>query len=364
MHKLADMKYKKFILTLIILLVVPFTTTLKASGHSEEGGELNVKELIFHHLLDSYEWELPLTDAKVPLPVILRDYQGEWYLFSSARLAHGAEYEGFKITHEGDNSGKIVGTDAQGNEYRPLDFSITKNVSEIILSAIIILVILLSLARWYKKNPYKAPRKLFGGIELLVEMVYVEVIKPILGPDAKRFAPYLLTIFFFILTINLMGMITVFPGGANLSGNIAVTLVLALLTFIVVNVFGTKHYWKDLFWPEVPMFMKFPIPIMPVIEVFGALTKPVALMIRLFANMMGGHMITLVLISLIFIFASLGVAVQSGTSVFSVLFALFMGVLHLLICLIQAYVFTMLSTIFIGLAQIHGHKEEKKTEKQ
>lgn len=342
-----------------MLLAIPFATTIKASSHAEGDGELNVKELIFHHLLDSYEWELPCTDAKLPLPIIVRDYQGKWHMFSSSRLSHGEEYEGFKITHEGDNSGKVVGTDAEGNEYRPLDFSITKDVSEIILATIIILILLLSLARWYKKNPNKAPRKLFGGIELLIEMVYVEVIKPILGKDAKRFAPYLLTIFFFILTINLIGMITTFPGGANLSGNIAVTLVLALLTFLVVNIFGTKHYWKDLFWPEVPMFMKFPIPIMPVIEIFGALTKPVALMIRLFANMMGGHMITLVLISLIFIFASLGTAVQSGTALFSTIFALFMGVLHLLICLIQAYVFTMLSTIFIGLAQIHGHKEEK-----
>lgn len=361
MYKLTNIN-KRFIILLVMLLVFPLTT-LQASSHADEEEGLNVKELIFHHLLDSYEWELPCTEAKLPLPIIVRDYQGEWHIFSSARLAHGAEYEGFTITHEGDNSGKVVGIDADGNEYRPLDFSITKNVSEIMLATVIILTLLLSLARWYKKNPNKAPRKLFGGVELLIEMVYVEVIKPILGADAKRFAPYLLTIFFFIFTINLIGMVTVFPGGANLSGNIAVTLVLAVLTFLVVNIFGTKHYWKDLFWPEVPMFMKFPLPIMPVIEVFGALTKPVALMIRLFANMMGGHMITLVLISLIFIFAALGQAVQTGTAVFSILFALFMGVLHLLICLIQAYVFTMLSTIFIGLAQIHGHKQEHKEKK-
>ena len=182
-------------------MVLPFTTTLKASGHADEGGELNVKELIFHHLLDSYEWELPCTHVKLPLPIIVRDYQGDWHLFSSSRLAHGEEYEGFKITHEGDNSGKVVGIDAQGNEYRPLDFSITKNVSEIMLATIIILSLLLSMARWYKKNPNKAPRKLFGGVELLIEMVYVEVIKPILGHDAKRFAPYLLTIFFLVLVL-------------------------------------------------------------------------------------------------------------------------------------------------------------------
>ncbi len=360
MPKLNNMMFRRYILLLAMLLSISFTTATKASAHSEEEGGLNVKELIFHHLLDSYEWELPCTHVKIPLPIIVRDYQGEWHLFSSSRLAHGEEYEGFKITHHGDNSGKVVGINAEGEEYRPLDFSLTKNVTEIMLAAILMLLIFLPMARWYKKNPYKAPRKFFGGVELLIEMIYGEVIKPILGKDAKKFAPYLLTVFFFIFIINLLGMITVFPGGANLSGNIAVTMVLALMTFLVINIFGTKHYWKDLIWPEVPMFMKCPIPLMPVIEIFGALTKPMALMIRLFANMMGGHMITLVLVCLIFIFSAFGLAVQSGTAVFSVAFALFMGVLHLLICLIQAYVFTMLSTIFIGLAQIHEHKEEKK----
>ena len=154
-------------------------------------------------------------------------------------------------------------------------------------------------------------------------------------------------------------MIVVFPGGANLSGNISITLVLALCTFLVVNFMGTKHYWKDLFWPEVPMWMKCPVPIMPVIEVFGAIPKPVALMIRLFANMLGGHLIVLVLISLIFIFGTMGAAVLAGTTVLSVLFSVFMNLLHFLICFIQAYVFTMLSALFISLARVKGEKEIK-----
>lgn len=184
------------------------------------------------------------------------------------------------------------------------------------------------------------------------------MIKPILGPDARRFAPYLLTLFFFILCINILGMIVIFPGGANLSGNISITLVLAVCTFLAVNFSGTKHYWKDLFWPEVPMWMKCPVPLMPVIEIFGVFTKPVALMIRLFANMLGGHLIVLVLISLIFIFGTMGAAVLGGTTVLSVAFSLFMNLLHFLICFIQAYVFTMLSTIFISLARVHGEEKQ------
>lgn len=329
------------------------------SAADGNGGEFNVKEVIFEHLLDTYKWELPFTHAYVSLPVIVRDYEGGWHVFDSRNLYEKGEYEGFTISHGGDYSGKIVGKDAEGNIYRPLDLSITKDVSEIILAAILVLLIFFPMARWYRKNGNKAPRRFLGAVELIVDMIYSEVIKPVLGKDARKFAPYLLTLFFFILIINLLGMITVFPGGANLSGNLAVTMVLAILTFLVVNIFGTKHYWKDLFWPEVPMWMKCPVPLMPLIEVFGAITKPVALMIRLFANMLGGHMITLVLVALIFIFSTLGMAVQSGTAVFSMIFALFMAVLHLLICLIQAYVFTMLSTIFISLARVHGEERHE-----
>ena len=158
--------------------------------------------------------------------------------------------------------------------------------------------------------------------------------------------------------MNLLGLIVIFPGGANLTGNIAVTMVLALFTFFITNLFGSKHYWKDIFWPEVPLWLKFPIPIMPMIEVFGIFTKPAALMVRLFANMMGGHMIVLVLTLLIFIFSGLfGAGVGAGTTVISMAFSIFMLLLDCLVSFIQAYVFTMLSTIFISLAQVHGHHE-------
>ena len=189
--------------------------------------------------------------------------------------------------------------------------------------------------------------------------MYQGVIKPTLGAKAPKFAPYLLTVFFFILVMNLLGLIVIFPGGANLTGNIAVTLVLSLLTFFIVNIFGTKHYWKDIFWPDVPLWLKFPIPIMPIIEIFGVFTKPAALTVRLFANMMGGHIIVIVLTLLIFILAVLGPSVTAGATVVSVIFSIFMLLIDVLVSFIQAYVFTMLSTLFISLAQEEGHKEKE-----
>lgn len=339
-----------------------FSFNLSAQETSDTEGEkaFNPKETIFKHLLDEYSWELPFShEYKISLPVIVRDYKGDWKVFWSSRLEHGQQYDGFYIAQDGPNKGKVESVDDQGNRYRPLDLSITKNVLALIIAAILCAWCVLSVARWYKKKRYKAPRKGVGAIEFLIEFVYTGVIKSTLGDKAPRFAPYLLTIFFFILLMNLLGLIVIFPGGANLTGNIAITMVLALCTFIVVNVFGTKEYWKETFWPDVPMWLKFPLPIMPLIEVFGIFTKPAALMVRLFANMMGGHMIILSLISLIFIFGAFGAVVVGGITVISVLFSLFMLMIDTLVSFIQAYVFTMLSTLFISLAQVDGHHAEK-----
>ena len=278
-------------------------------------------------------------------------------MFSSARVEHGATYDGFKISSEGEYKGKLVGTDANGAEYRPLDISITKNVAALFISALVVVLCVMSIYRWYKKNPLKAPRKGTAFLELIVEFVYSSVVRPTLGKNAKKFGPYLLTVFFLILIMNLLGLIVIFPGGANLTGNIAVTLVLALFTFFITNVFGTKHYWKEVFWPDVPLWLKFPLPIMPMIELFGLFTKPAALTIRLFANMMGGHIIVLVLTLLIFIFGAFGAAAMGVTTVVSVAFSLFMLLLDTLVSFIQAFVFTMLSALFISMAQ-EGHGEE------
>ena len=348
-------KVLSILLTLMMALsVAPFAA--QASDHSS--GVEDPKGIIFEHLGDTYGWAAPFSHSTyIPLPIIVRDCNGDWHVFSSARVEHGATYDGFKISSEGEYKGKLVGTDANGAEYRPLDISITKNVAALFISALVVVLCVMSIYRWYKKNPLKAPRKGTAFLELIVEFVYSSVVRPTLGKNAKKFGPYLLTVFFLILIMNLLGLIVIFPGGANLTGNIAVTLVLALFTFFITNVFGTKHYWKEVFWPDVPLWLKFPLPIMPMIELFGLFTKPAALTIRLFANMMGGHIIVLVLTLLIFIFGAFGAAAMGVTTVVSVAFSLFMLLLDTLVSFIQAFVFTMLSALFISMAQ-EGHGQE------
>lgn len=334
---------------------------LDEAAEETDEHKFDIKETIFEHLGDGYGWEVPFNHHKrIPLPVIVWGKDG-LHIFSSSRVTHGEEYvDGdatFKIATEGDYKGKLVEI-VDGKEYKPWDFSITKNVCAIFIACIIVALLLLQLARWHKKNPFKAPRKMTGAIEALVEFIYAGVIKPTLKEKSAKFAPYLLTVFFFIFFMNLLGLIVVFPGGANVTGNIAVTMVLAIMTFVITNFFGTKVYWKEIFWPDVPIWLKCPLPIMQIIEVFGIFTKPAALTVRLFANMMGGHMIVLILTLLIFIFASMGVAVASGTAAISIAFSVFMLLIDVLVSFIQAYVFTMLSTIFISLAQAKHEEHE------
>lgn len=336
------MKYTRYIFLSILL----FTGMLTYAA--EEEGAFNPEKVIFEHLGDEYGWSIG--KWQLPLPVIVRDEVGGWHVFSSGRLKDGAVYEGFRLAADGKYAGKVIGITQTGQQYRPWDFSVTKNVLSLIICSLVMCWLVFPLVRWYKKKPYTAPHKVRGMMEVAIEMLYKDVIVSVLGKNARRFAPYLLTVFFFILIANLMGLIVVFPGGTNLMGNISITFVLSICTFVVVNVSGRKKYWKEIFWPDVPTWLKFPVPMMPLIELFGIFTKPVALMIRLFANMLGGHLITLVLVSLIFIFSTMGAAAAGGTAIVAVIFAVFMGLIDLLICFIQAYVFFMLSTIFISLA--------------
>ena len=252
---------------------------------------------------------------------------------------------------------KIVEKDATGEEIRPFDISITKNVLALFVNSAILVAIMLGCARWYKRHEVSegAPKGGVGMIEALVVMINDEVIKGCIGEDYRRYAPYLLTAFFFVLVNNLMGILPIFPGGANVTGNIAITLVLALCTFLFTNICGTKAYWKDIFWPKVPMWLKVPVPLMPMIELFGIFTKPFALMIRLFANIMAGHAAILSLVAIIFITVKAGPVINGSMTVISVLFGIFMDMLELLVAFIQAYVFTMLSAVFIGLSRV---KEE------
>lgn len=324
----------------------------------EAGSAVDVKKIVFGHIGDSYEWHIATwgkTRIVLPLPVILYSKSSGWHAFLSSRLEeNGGSYEGFSIAPDGSRyEGKLVEQDATGKEIRPWDISITKVVFAVIFNSLLLILIILSVAQWYRKHPQgsAAPGGFVGFMEMFIMMVNDDIIKSCVGPKYRKFAPYLQTVFFFVLINNLMGLIPFFPGGANVTGNIAVTMVLALFTFVIVNFFGTKTYWKEIFWPDVPWWLKVPVPMMPFIEFFGIFTKPFALMIRLFANILAGHMAMVVLTCLIFISASMGPVLNDSLTVTSVLFNIFMDALELLVALIQAYVFTMLSAVFIGLAQ-------------
>ena len=192
-------------------------------------------------------------------------------------------------------------------------------------------------------------------MEILIVSINNDIIKPTIGEGSDKYAPYLLTLFFFIFTNNLLGLIPIFPGGANVTGNIAITLVLALVTFFVVTFSGTKEYFKDIFWPDVPTWLKVPIPLMPAIELVSVFTKPFTLMIRLFANIMAGHSIVLGLTCVIFVTVSLGTAINATMTGVAVVFVVFMDFVELLVAYIQAYVFTILTALYIGMARIKPH---------
>ncbi len=353
---------KKAITAIVALVIVALMAWGYVDAMHDSKGQMekpNPQEIIFEHLGDAYGWEVPFMHSKrIPLPVIVRAQDGSWHMFLSSRLEGGANYQGFELAHGGDYNNKVVQVLPDGSQYRPVDLSITKNAAGIIIAALLVIAMVFKVRNWYKKNGMKAPRRFTAALELVVDFVYTDTIRPIMGKEAPKYGPYLLTAFFFILTMNLLGLIVIFPGGANLTGNLAVTAVLALATFLVTNLTGTKHYWKEMFWPEVPTALKCPVPLMQVIEIFGIFTKPIALMIRLFANMMGGHMVVIVFMLLIFIFGSMfGVAVGGGMTVLSVALSLFMLLLDTLVSFIQAYVFTILSTMFISMAHVHAHAE-------
>ena len=320
---------------------------------------------------DSHEWHVTdLGEGKslvIPLPVIVNSSTG-WHVFSSSRFEHHPDAQGLRrmksdapfniqnlaIATEGDNAGKIV-----ENGEPVLDLSITKTVAVMFINVAILLCCILGSARWYKKRQASdpAPGGFVGFVEMLVMYVVDDIIKPGVGKGYEKYVPYLLTCFFFIFTCNVMGLIPFPPGSGNVTGNIAVTFFLALCTFIIVQFSGNKHYWKDIFWPEVPTWLKAPIPIIPVIEFVGIFTKPFALMIRLFANMMAGHAIAVAITCIIFLVASQAVAVQLSMSALSVIMSVFMMCLECLVCFIQAMVFTMLSAVFIGLARVEPAHE-------
>lgn len=318
-----------------------------------------VSDMIMGHIGDNHYWDAFGHHIMLPLPCIVYTKSHGLKVFMSSVFEHGhASYEGMVLANLG---AKIVWEDASNTE-KIYDFSITKVAATIILGSLVIVLIFLSVAKSYKKRAGKAPKGFQNLMESLILFIRDGVIKSSVGPRYKEFQPLLLTIFWFIFIINLMGNIPFFPGGANATGNIAIPLVMAAVILFYVTVNANKYYWKHIFLPDVPVGLY--ILLIP-IEILGFFLRPFVLMLRLFANITAGHIIILGFFSLIFIFGSMKTWVGLAVSPASVAFTVFMGMLELLVAFLQAFVFTLLSSLYIGMAiEEHGHHDsEHATEK-
>ena len=326
--------------------------------HEEKAEKFNIGEMIMHHISDAHEWEFAHGVA-ISLPVILLD-NGKLEVFSSSNFYHNPvaghervyKHGNYIMEHE-----HIYRAGADGEADKSghvLDFSITKNVASLLLSAVLLILIFTSVAKGYVNNRGKAPKGIQSFLEPIILFIRDEVIKPSIGVHYERYTPYLLTLFFFIAINNLLGLI---PGGANLTGNIAVTLVLAIITFIIVHVNANKHYYLHLIKPTgVPVAL---LPIMIPVEIIGVFMKPFSLMIRLFANITAGHIIILSLLGLIFIARNLGGAGTGlAVSPLVIIFTLFMNTIELLVAFLQAFIFTLLTSMYIGSAIEESHEAD------
>jgi F-type H+-transporting ATPase subunit a len=385
------------------LLVEGHDSTHPADGHSTEAaGKYNPTDMILNHIGNSNEFHL-FDKYTIPLPCILYSKQDGLKTFMSSIFHHGTRahdryvtdhgvvrrildesfpmgdieletkaHEGHAIAveHEKVDGEEIGFVSYQGKKYQLekarglltstsfFDFSITKNVFTMLLASIFLIVIMLTVASTYKKREGQAPKGLQNFVEPIIQFIRDDVAVPMLGDKYMTYFPFLLTIFFFILTCNLFGLIPLFPFGANTTGNIATTGALALITFIVVNLNGKKDYWKHIFWmPNVPVPMK--IFLAP-IELIGVFTKPISLMIRLFANITAGHIIILALVGLIFVFGNAGQSIAGAGAgiVVAIPFTMFLNVIELIVALIQAFIFTILTASYIGAATEEHHHDE------
>ncbi len=364
-----------FIFPLFVLLFFSinnaFSETNDAGTQPNKKEKFNAGKMIIEHVVDNHEWhiaEVGETVIYIPLPVILID-NGKLVVFSSSRFHHGEEsYNGYKLDAEGKidkgkYSGKIVklkeGTESEVASV-PLDFSITKNVLSIFISCLLLYLIFISIARRYKKRGLVPRGFLQSSLEFILLFIRDEVARPIIGEKKyEKYLPFLLTVFFFIFFTNLLGLIPFMPGGANVTGNIAVTMVLAIFTFVITTFSAKRSYWKHIVnTPGVPWWLKLPVPLMPIVEALGVFTKPFVLAVRLFANITAGHIIILGFMALIFIFGQFSVGAGYGISVVSVIFGVFMSLIELLIAFIQALIFTLLSALYFSMAIEEHHEEE------
>ena len=320
------------------------------------------------HMFDYYDKDGNEHAVAIPLPIILLN-DGHLDIFMSSRFHHGhADYKGYRLVGGGmeteeivcvDEAGNVM-MDAEGKVKKPLDFSITKVAAAIMIIVALLIVLVMVTKRGYKKCENQAPRGVQSLVEMLVVFVRDSIVRPMIGETHyQKYLPYLLTLFFFIFFTNCMGLIPFFPAGANVTGNLAVTATLAVITFLITNISGNKHYWIDIFnTPGVPAWLKI-FPLMPLIELVGVFTKPIVLMIRLFANMTAGHIVILGFVVIIFIISNtISMGVGAGVSIISVVFSVFISVLECLVAYIQAFVFTMLTALYIGMAVQEPHHAE------
>ncbi|WP_066630207.1 F0F1 ATP synthase subunit A [Labilibacter marinus] len=358
---------KKFLCVLVVLSSIFCSAIYASDTHSktEENEEaFDPTELIMHHISDSHVWHVVSwgegeneKHIEIPLPIILIN-DGTFHFFLYSEFDHDTHIAESKGSYFFYHHGKIYNTDKHGNvEYdsdhhiinsKPLDFSLKRNVWSMWISIVIMIWVFTSVAKAYKGGPAK-PKGAQSLFEPIIQFVNEDIITEQIGAEkGPKFAPYLLTVFFFIWFNNILGLVPFFPGGSNFTGNISVTMVLALITFFITNINGSKSYWKHtLTAPGVPFFVK--VLLVPV-EIIGLFTKPFALMIRLLANITAGHIIILSLVSLIFILKTIYI------SPVSILLTLVMFVLELLVAALQAYIFTLLSALFIGMAvEDHEH---------
>ncbi len=416
MLKAAKIKGFKVLMGVLTFVAIfgfqAFSNTEHGAEAHAEAAEHTEKEvfkpgdMILDHIKDSYGWHIADIGGhpiSIPLPVILITKDNGLVVFSSSAFNHGhsaytlgetANFKGlaFRRDNQGYDSldvsltshfvlkdGHVVSfrSPEAGFDYTNIhnlnegitreasvmdffngkngsfiDISITKNVFSLLLAVGLLLFVFLSIAKAYTNTRGKAPKGLQSFMEPLILFIRDEVAKPSIGHGYEKFLPYLLTVFFFIWINNMMGLIPVFPFGANVTGNIAVTLVLAIFTFVLTHINAKKTYWKHIFLPDVPGWL---LPLMIPIEIFGTLIKPVVLTLRLFANITAGHIIVLAFFSLIFIFGAMAPVAGFGVSIVSVAFTIFMNFMELLVAFLQAYVFTLLSAIYIGMAVEEHH---------
>ncbi len=333
----------------------------EAHGDAHTKKDFNAGELIMEHIGDSHDWHL-WGHTHLPLPVIVKSPNG-FELFSSSHLAHGAHHQGAFGTYALDGKNKlfVVGTNGEKDEAATgaiTDLSITKNAATLILCVVLMCVIFIGMARGHAKRGTSAPKGLASFLEPVILFVRDDIAKSSIGEKHyMRFTPYLLTLFFFIWFLNIIGLIPIFPFGANVTGNIVTPLVLATVTFLLVTVVAKWNYWRHMLaMPGIPAPV---LIILTPIEIMGHFIRPITLIIRLFANIMAGHIVLLVFFCLIFIFSKNGDSLIGGfaTSPFALAFTIFINCLELLVAALQAYVFTLLTSIYLGTAVAEPHHD-------